>query len=153
MDKEREELLVANYEMSGLHNRLFTNDWNKTGVSITQANILFLLNAEGPLRVKELAQSLYVTSGGVTGICDKLIQQGYVRRDREESNDRRSVYMEITDMGRKVNEELHQSMLNLITDHFEVLSNDDIREWNRIYVKLLESLLEKKNIQHPMNKK
>jgi|GEM_PF-5426869 len=145
MDKERLDLLLTSIDATGLHYKLYMHDWNKSGMSMTQLSILELLANEGSKRVKELAQNVQVTSGGVTLICDKMIQQGYVRRLREESQDRRSVFLEITEKGREVYAEMAEFRMNILSEHFIALTNDDLREWNRIYTKLNGSLLERRN--------
>jgi DNA-binding MarR family transcriptional regulator len=143
----REKLLLENFELSGLHHKLFLNDWNSDdsiGITMTQMSVLDILVKEGPKRVKELAQSLHVTSGGVTLLSDKFIQQGLLKRIRNESDDRRSVIIEITEKGRELHRKGNETRIRLLSKQFEALTNEDIENWNRIYRKLNRYILENK---------
>lgn len=136
--KARRKLLLENFELSGLHHKLFLNDWNSDGIGITmtQLSVLDILVNEGPKRIKDLVQSLHVTSGGVTLLCDKLIKQGILKRSRIETDDRRSVYVEITDEGRELHRRGDEARIRILSKQFEALSDEEIDAWNRIYHKL-----------------
>ncbi|WOV87055.1 MarR family transcriptional regulator [Sporosarcina oncorhynchi] len=66
----------------------------------SQSHILFLLERHGQKKMSEVAESLYLTPGAVTTASDKLLKNGYIERVRDEQ-DRRSVYIAITDLGRE----------------------------------------------------
>lgn len=69
----------------------------------SQSQLVFTLARKGRLKMSELAKILGLTAGAVTAASDKLIENGYVLRIRDD-RDRRIIYLEITDKGR---EELH----------------------------------------------
>ncbi|KQY80737.1 hypothetical protein ASD24_17570 [Paenibacillus sp. Root52] len=142
MDKKerREELLIENALMSSMFNKIWLTDWNSKNhlnLSMTEVSILEMLASEGQKRAKELSEPLHITSGGITGICNRLIKKGYIVRTRDESIDRRSVVHEITDLGRKVVQEAFDMRLELVSTHFSSLTDEDIQAWNRVYKKLL----------------
>ncbi|MFP7332864.1 MarR family transcriptional regulator [Shouchella clausii] len=147
MNKHREELLIENALMSAMHNKLWLTDWNSKNhlnLSMTEVSILEILHAEGPKRAKELSEPLHITSGGITGICNRLIKKGYIVRTRDESIDRRSVVVHITDLGRQVVQQAFEMRLELVTNHFSELTDEEIKIWNKIYKKLIHHILEKK---------
>ncbi|NGP56862.1 MarR family transcriptional regulator [Paenibacillus thiaminolyticus] len=108
-------------------------------LSDSQTYILVKLATEGPQKVSGLAESIGITPGGVTSISDKLIANGYAQRKRDEE-DRRVVFLEITDKGMDVMRELHQERLEIIRYLFNNLPADDLQHLNRTYEKLLENL-------------
>ncbi|MFB0842730.1 MarR family winged helix-turn-helix transcriptional regulator [Paenibacillus oleatilyticus] len=101
------------------------------GVSASQAVILEKLQNEGPLKVSQIADALWITSGAVTSLSDKLISGGFAERTRSEE-DRRVVYMEITDKGKEIIEELHLHRQRVVEEYFGKLPDEDIKHLTRI---------------------
>lgn len=125
-----------------------SHEWNrKMGdtFSMTQFRTLYMLNQRGPQKAAELADILCVTSGAITGLADKLIEKGLVERQRSE-DDRRVVYLRISDQGKLALEDLQEKQKETIALLFEGLPEEDILHLKRIFTTLLERLepLEKK---------
>ena len=68
------------------------------GLSLSQMHILEILGVNKALRMKELAERMGVTTGTLTVLVDKLVQNDLVRR-RPHDTDRRSVLVEPTTAG------------------------------------------------------
>ncbi len=68
-------------------------------VSAPQLNCLMALFKNGPLPPSQIARYILVESSTVTGIIDRLEQKGFVKRIRS-SQDRRKIFIELTDSGR-----------------------------------------------------
>ncbi len=68
-------------------------------VSAPQLNCLMALFKNGPLPPSQIARHILVESSTVTGIIDRLEQKGFVKRIRS-SQDRRKIFIELTDSGR-----------------------------------------------------
>lgn len=77
------------------------NTYNVHGLGMTHGRMLIILAESGAQKASALADQLLITSGGVTGIADRLIELGYVKRERGEQ-DRRVVMLDITDEGLKI---------------------------------------------------
>lgn len=77
------------------------NTYNVHGLGMTHGRMLIILAQSGAQKASALAEQLLITSGGVTGIADRLIELGYVKRERGEQ-DRRVVMLDITDEGLKI---------------------------------------------------
>lgn len=52
------------------------------GLSKTHILLLDLLESNGPVRPSDLAEKLHVTTGGVTVLTTKLINAGYIKKQR-----------------------------------------------------------------------
>ena len=91
------------------------NRYNVHGLGMNHARMLFILEDEGAQKVSYLAERLSITNGGVTGISDRLIELGYVRRNRS-SEDRRVVLLELSDEGRAVVENISKVRKSVICE-------------------------------------
>lgn len=123
---------------------LFTNQaivkWTKTfpyQISISAILVLSELKLNGPQRQSDLANSLGFTPGAVTNISNRLIKEGYAERQFD-NNDRRVIFLRITDQGKKVVKEAHERGKQLHLELFKVLSKTEIQNFLAIYQKLLK---------------
>ncbi|MEO7119316.1 MAG: MarR family transcriptional regulator [Candidatus Limnocylindrales bacterium] len=76
----------------------------RSHVSMTHHQVLMVLDAEGPLPMHRVAESLTCSMPNVSGIIDRMIDRGLVERERDD-NDRRVVMVTITQAGRLALEE------------------------------------------------
>ena len=70
----------------------------EVGVTMSQAKLLYLVQAEPGMRMSELAARLGVSLSTVSGVVDRLVDQTFVDR-RDDPADRRQVVLRITDAG------------------------------------------------------
>jgi DNA-binding MarR family transcriptional regulator len=73
--------------------------WRKLDVPMAQLKSLFIIVNKGETNFSMLAQDLGVTSGNMTGIIDRLVEQGLVMRNPN-PQDRREIRLEATGKGR-----------------------------------------------------
>jgi DNA-binding MarR family transcriptional regulator len=126
--------------------RKMQSEWTKyveQGISGSQAIILETLERNGPQKVSDLAEVLDITSGAVTFLCDKLIAAGYAERYRSE-DDRRVVFMKITEEGLKLLPILKQQRNSIIKTFFGGLSDQDIDHLIKVFNQVLHNI-EKNN--------
>ncbi len=102
VDREREagiEQAVATYEI--LMHRVASAhapEFLGVGVTMSQAKVLYLVQAEPDLRMSDLSARLGVSLSTVSGVVDRLVDQGLLDR-RDDPADRRHVVLRITDAG------------------------------------------------------
>lgn len=87
------------------------------GLTLPQMHTIEILGAHGPMRMKELAEKMGVTTGTLTMQVDRLESRGLARRVPHE-RDRRSWLVELTEKGLKSFEEhdtLHMRLTEEIT--------------------------------------
>jgi DNA-binding MarR family transcriptional regulator len=75
--------------------------WPGGRLSLVHLNVLFLLENDGPLPMRGLAEAMDVSQASATGIVDRMEQRGLVERRRDEG-DRRVVLVAVTDEGRNL---------------------------------------------------
>jgi len=72
--------------------------WAEMGLTTTQLRVLFLVRANPGVTSGELAQTIGVTPPTISGVVDRLVRMGLVRREDDES-DRRLVRNLLTEHG------------------------------------------------------
>lgn len=78
-----------------LHNAIAS----KSGINVTDMQCINLLQLRGPMTPGQLADAMFLTTGGaITAVIDRLEKAGFVRRRRDEA-DRRRVIVEATTTG------------------------------------------------------
>jgi DNA-binding MarR family transcriptional regulator len=100
--------------------------WLRLNLSVPQLRVLHLLVYDGPQLPGALAQSLGVAPSTVTGLCDRLLDRGLVRRD-EDPKDRRCTRVVATDKGHDLVVEHLTSTREQLRRLLEVLSPDQRR--------------------------
>ncbi|MEF2145512.1 MAG: MarR family transcriptional regulator [Desulfovibrionaceae bacterium] len=88
-----------------------------TGLTPTQMHVIEVLGVHKALRMKELAERMGVTTGTLTVVADKLEQRGLLRR-KPNTEDRRSILVELTDAGQErflEHDKLHHDLTHDIT--------------------------------------
>ncbi|CAM3691880.1 MULTISPECIES: MarR family winged helix-turn-helix transcriptional regulator [Paenibacillus] len=128
--------------------RTIQNEWQKEGfpkLGRTQYTALEKLHEQGPLRLSDLADSIHVTCGAVTGISDKLIDGGFARRVRDQV-DRRVVHLEITEQGSELITQLSKKRNELSEMLYGFLTDEEIKQLGCLYRKITA------NIEHIQGK-
>lgn len=85
----------------------------ETGLTLPQTHTIEILGAHGPMRMKELAERMGVTTGTLTVLVDRLEQNGMAARAPHPS-DRRSYLVELTQAGKATFAE-HDAMHRRLT--------------------------------------
>ncbi|MCJ7710040.1 MAG: MarR family transcriptional regulator [Chloroflexi bacterium] len=75
--------------------------WPGGALSLVHLNVLAVLDTDGPLPMRGLAETLDVSQASATGIIDRMEQRGLVERRRDD-DDRRVVRVALTDAGRNL---------------------------------------------------
>lgn len=91
------------------------------GLTPAEFGALEALYHKGPLLLGELQRAVLASSGGTTYLVDKLQRKGLVRR-RACPGDRRAMYAELTEAGRRRIEEIFPSHARLLDEALEGLS-------------------------------
>jgi len=105
------------------------------GLTPSQYNILRILRGEGaPLPILEIAQRTITVVPGITGLIDRLEQAGFVQRTRCKE-DRRIIYVALTDQGTKTVGELDAPVLALHKKLMGHLSQSELKELSRLLEK------------------
>jgi DNA-binding MarR family transcriptional regulator len=88
------DLIAALHRLGLVRDRLGAALSYATGLKATELEALEHLEEDGPLTQRQLADRLFLTSGGTTLLVDRLEQAGLVTR-RPHPTDRRAVLLEL----------------------------------------------------------
>jgi DNA-binding MarR family transcriptional regulator len=118
----------------------FTRLFRDHGLTGSQYNILRILRGEGkPLPILEIASRTVTVVPGITGLIDRLEQAGFVQRQRCEE-DRRVIYVALTDKGMKTLADLDEPVVALHRKLMGHLSPHELNELSRLLEKVREPL-------------
>lgn len=84
-------------ELNGLGASLFRAAASRSGMTVTDMQVVDILDSNGPLTAGELADLTGLTTGAVTGMLNRLEEAGRVRRERDPEDGRRVIVQLITD--------------------------------------------------------
>ena len=98
------------------------------GGSLAQIHAVEILGANGPLRMKDLADKLGVTTGTLTVLVDRLVKNGLVERQTTEG-DRRAVAVNLTVTGQQMFAEHDQLHLQLTKEMTASLDANECQQF------------------------
>lgn len=96
----------------------------ESGLTLSQMHTLEVLGLCEPLRMKDLAARMGVTTGTLTMTVDRLERRGLIERVPHAS-DRRSILVRLTEPGRALSQEHHAHHLGLTAELASSLSEEE----------------------------
>lgn len=133
--EERLELMKRLDESFRQVRRLINAEWNTYnvhGLGMSHGRMLIILAQSGAQKASALADQLLITSGGVTGIADRLIELGYIKRERGEK-DRRVVMLDITEEGLKIVDLIETVRSKMMHKLFDGMSAADMEQGLQLF--------------------
>lgn len=116
-------LMRTHAELSGQVSRLL----KRHGLTDPQYNALRILRGEGkPMQTYQIAERMISLQTDISRLVDRLAASGLVDRQRSEE-DRRVVWVTLTEKGRSTLNELDQPMKQLHESQFADFSDDDLQ--------------------------
>jgi DNA-binding MarR family transcriptional regulator len=132
-------------EQEAILNILRTGDWldnrmgrffREFGITSSQYNVLRILRGEGkPMPSLEIADRMIQVVPAITGLIDRLEQQGFVVRRRCEE-DRRVVFVEATDKATALLKEIDEPLAALHGSLIGHLNTTELTELTRLLEKV-----------------
>jgi len=108
--------------------------------SEAQFNVLVLLqDAQKPLTQKELSRKLLVDKSNMTGLIERLEQQGLVARTQSEY-DRRSADVSLTKAGQKLTAKVDKRYAERVQSIMADLSERDCKDLIRLLKKIRKNI-------------
>ena len=98
-------------------------------VPLSHVQVMAMLNDFGSMNVSEISRRLGIAKPNITPLIDRLIEEHYVERKRDE-NDRRMVNVSICPEGQNRLLEIRAKMRDLVGEWAISLSNSDLRQLN-----------------------
>jgi MarR family transcriptional regulator, organic hydroperoxide resistance regulator len=99
--------------------------WIELNLTLAQLKSLFFIAAKEKTNFKKLAEALGVTPPNVTGIIDRLVEQGLVTRT-ENPEDRRIMLLQATEKGQDLLNNLRERHIQQMSQVLGYLTNDEL---------------------------
>ncbi|GAL09308.1 transcriptional regulator MarR family [Vibrio astriarenae] len=96
----------------------------ETGYSLAQVHTVEVLGSHGPMRMKELASKLGITTGTLTVQVDKLVTAELIER-LPHPEDRRSIVVALTNEGQAIHQRHNQLHLDLMRELMQNVNEQD----------------------------
>ena len=106
------------------------DSWRKLDVPMAQLKSLFIIANKPDTNFKMLAQDLGVTSGNVTGIVDRLVEQDLVTRNLD-PGDRRVIHLQATEKGQGLLTNLIEAQTQHMSHILTHMSMEDLTSLSR----------------------
>jgi len=110
-------------------------DIRRYGLNPTEFGVLELLYHKGEQPLQQIGEKILMTSGNITYVVDKLENKGFVKRVAC-PKDRRVIYAEITDEGKRFMEEVFPEHTEAIRKAVSGLTSEEREQ----AIKLLKKL-------------
>lgn len=107
----------------------------ESGLTLPQMHTLEVLGQCAPLRMKDLAARMGVTTGTLTMTVDRLEQRGLILR-APHASDRRSILVSLTEQGRVLFAQHHSLHLRLTAELASTLSEQEAQALRAILARL-----------------
>jgi DNA-binding MarR family transcriptional regulator len=109
------------------HEQAIKAELTDLGLTYAEFDVLVALSrVDGPLRPRELARGLFLTSGGTSNVLNRLTAAGYVAREPD-PDDARGTRVTLTDEGRAVTERALAASVRGHADLFAGISTEDLQ--------------------------
>jgi DNA-binding MarR family transcriptional regulator len=99
--------------------------WMQISMTVPQVKSLFFIADQGSTNFKNLSTALKVTSSNLTGVIDRLVEQGLVSRT-ENPEDRRMTLLKATDKGETLVSDLRERRLSHLSQALSELSTEQL---------------------------
>ncbi|MEH6463337.1 MAG: MarR family transcriptional regulator [Shewanella psychromarinicola] len=106
-----------------------------TGYSLAQVHTIEVLGSHGPMRMKELADRLGITTGTLTVQVEKLVKFGLITRSPHEE-DRRSILVRLTNEGIELHTHHNRMHIQLTEDITRNLDQSSIDVLTKCFDKM-----------------
>ena len=121
--------------------------WEELGLTLSQLHVLYMLQGAPGTPAGAVAAQLKVRPSTATGVVDRLVRDGLVRRERDDL-DRRRVRIWLTERGMRVINELRARNRAQIWKIFRNFSEQDLADIDRTF-NLLTSEAERQGVLAP----
>ncbi len=106
----------------GRHSKHIHENYN---ITLPQMICLREIAKQGPISFSTLTKLIFLNNSTITGIVDRLENQGFVKRIRM-SKDRRQIHLEATDLGKELLEKAPPPIDQHFIDNLKDLSAEEL---------------------------
>lgn len=139
-----EKILDLQQQADNTFRRFSPQHWIELNLSIAQLKSLLFIAAEGKTNFKKIAEALGVTPPNITGIIDRLVEQGLVSRT-ENPEDRRIMMLQVTEKGQKLLINLRESRVSFFKQALSRMKQEELQSLSQGLSALIKAANAQKN--------
>ena len=110
---------------------------DKVKITLSQIRVLWLIEENEPVSVKNLAEKLGISGSATTQIVNSLVNTGFLLRKRSPS-DRRLLEIVMAEKSKKEFELKKEVCIKIFSEIFSNLDNKEIRKYKNLNAKIIE---------------
>jgi len=136
---------IMDLVFNNLKKLLYPQEWISLDLEFSKSELLAMLfvDKHGEIIMSKIAEYINVSMSTANGIVERLVKNGYLNRDRSDS-DRRIVVIRLTDKGKTLVDELKNTIFEYIKLIYEALDDEERKLIFKIFNKVA-SILDKKS--------
>jgi len=138
----KQDLIIRVIEAQRRANRLIRertlDPWVNLNLTVPQLKSLFYISRHGRVNLSSLASGIHVTPANVTGIADRLVEQGLLTR-LPDADDRRILWLRLTDKGEMLLANLREVRASEMHKILERLSPENLSMLARAFDTLAQA--------------
>jgi DNA-binding MarR family transcriptional regulator len=133
-----EQIDISSFIFDNIQKFFFPEDWIDLDRSLSKVELLslYFISRNGDITMTRLAESLGFALSTATGIVDRLVKQGYVRRSRAEI-DRRIVVIALSEKGIALIGKFQATIRDYVDEIQKSLSEEERRQALNLIMKVL----------------
>ena len=125
MENEAKSILTLLREIRSLIDKSLKIKLNLGNFTMPQTMIIYNLASHGKMKISDLSEKMGLTNSTVSGIVDRLEDQGVVFRERS-TKDRRVVYVQITAEHKKNYQDMNDNLDKYFSEMLASIPSDQI---------------------------
>lgn len=133
-----EKLIISIKQLNELSSEV-TKPTNPNDIPDSYVYLLFMIYRKRKIKTNELSEYFSITPGAATAIADKLEKMELINRNRDQ-NDRRVVYIELTENGLKYVQQRKKEHIALFEDILQDYNEEELEAAIQILNRLSASI-------------
>ncbi len=125
MENEAKSILTLLREIRSLIDKSLKIKLNIGNFTMPQTMIIYYLASHGKMKISELSEKMGLTNSTVSGIVDRLEDQGVVFRERS-TKDRRVVYVQFTPEHKKTYHDMNDNLDKYFSEMLVAIPSDQM---------------------------
>lgn len=132
---------IFSFLIDNLNKLFYPEEWILLDMTFTKSEIFTMLvvDRHGEIIMSQVAGYINVPMSTATGIVDRLVKNGYLKRERSEQ-DRRIVVICLSDKGKEVIDKLKESVMKYIGMINDSLTDEERQLLYNIFIKFINIL-------------
>ncbi len=135
------EIKLLDFFLDHLKEILYPEEWIDLDLELSKSQILAMLivDRHGEVIMSEIADYLNIPLSTATGIINRLVNKGYLLRERNES-DRRIVSIQLTEAGQALVAGIKVTINEYVERIDRLLTEEEREMLMRVFIKVIEAL-------------